>query len=990
MNPFNYLDRTVANILGAMKDLIHRGEDTQAMTPVVQEQIQNYFEWAVMQGGQGGDPFFGVEQADHPLRLNFVTGLNSLFLAKEVFARFPVLVSGNEASTLPLLARVMLLAKNHDEVSRINLSDIDCLTQFAGVSGSGLAVSIELLVSVIRMKLNGKPVQPRLIVVKLLARICLYNREQVKALGLENQTRDVLRSCETLLFREFVKASANQIRSGAGEDLQDLIQNLKRVLGEQGAMQRSLDSILDQAAGEKGMLPPLAGSIQGLFLIDISTILYRPNNNAGLAQYAEKWCGGHPGRKLALAILRRDFRELETLSHDHEAELTPVFQSQIATLVALELAVRDSFLDGEYDGYWENSRAIHDRLFDESEISNCLESEISAAIEALVVEIVQLAGEEGTKRFKRLVVRLDRLKALQVKNAKSEEPSDISDFFPPDGDVLLSKWVGQTHESFPEARQILSSNLIAQYGSKLSQGEELKPRLENYVKQAVFPKVNEADQRDLVSMVLYAHEINARLPQLSPRGVNTNSDSCNRSPMFVAAMLGNTQLIQDLVRNGIHKETPDNQGVTPLMAACRSEFSAQAIGEIIRTYLAPTDINKLDNLGYSALHHALIAGRIDAVRALVQAGARFSPTPMNNISPISALWCALASKEPNLRFARMDLQWILAQLRVEGVDLGNEFKRLPTGSKSIIATIVSDQDIWILRSFKEALRLGGLGSFGVLVDHTTLLQCFTSLLSTSNLPQGRDGKIQMLRDILNSGLGMKAFGTNSKSEFIPNLVHIFNLNEASNFWNDSAETQQRIISLISDYLVLEKSLFGDKSSIYDSNKFGQPYFEVLVRNRSLGDLAQVCLDIFFNESNVSETYNKAIRRSARAVMVSVPPLPKRAFGLLSKSHNDSEEELAKELAFKLQLCDGDAVKGINHKENQKIIWSTGCLPAISFDSVDSPVVIIAADIRLQYPHDPVACLRDHFRDGMLPALTNSGIFDHKGVLLYLRELILEA
>lgn len=980
MNPFNYQDRTVANILGAMKDLILRGEDTQAMTPVVKEQIQNYFHWALMQGGEGGDPFFGVQQTDHPLRLNFVTGLNSLFLAKQVFAEIPSLVRENGASTLPVLARVMLLAKDHEEVSRLDLSDRNYSRQLAGVSGSELAVSIELLVSVFKMKQNGSPVQPRSKVVDLLIEICLNNQDQVKALGLENQTRDVLRSCEALLFREYVTELASKIRSGSTTNLQ----HLKKALEGLGAIQRSLESILDQAAGEKGMLPPLAGSIQGRILMNISTILYRTNNESGLAHYAETWCGGRPGRKLVLAILRRDFRELETLSHDDEAELTPVFQNQIATLGALELAVRDSSLDGEFDMYWDNSRAIHNRLFSESEISNCLESEFSAAKEALLIELVQLAGEESTKRHKRLVERLD---SLQVKEAESEEPSEISDFFPAYGDVLLSKWAGQTHESFPEARQILSDNLLEQYESKLSQedGSELKRRLKNYVDQARLPVINESEQKDLVSIVLYAHKINGRLPKL-PDDINTNSDSCNRSPMFVAAMLGNTQLIKDLRTYNISRDTIDSQGVTPLMTACRSEFSAQAIGDTIKTYLAGTDINKLDRLGYSALHHALISGRIHAVRALVQAGARFSPTPMNNISPVSALWCALAASKS--QFARTDFQWILTQLSNEGVDLGNEFKRLPAGSKSIIATIVSDQTIWILRSFQEALRLGGLGSIGVLVDHTTLLQCFTSLLSTSS--QGRDGKIQMLRDILNSGLGMKAFGTNAKSDFIPNLVHIFNLKQASNFRNDSAETQQKIISLISDYLVLEKSLFGDKSSIYGSNQFGQPYFEVLVRNRSLGDLAQVCLGIFFNESNVSEMYNKAIRRSARAVMISVPPLPKRAFGLLSKSHTDSEDELAKELAFQLQLCDGDEVKGINNKENQKIMWLAGCLPAISFDSVDSSVVIIAPDTKLQYPHDPVACMRDYLRDGMLPTLTNSGIFDHKGVLLYLRELILEA
>ena len=981
MTQFNYQDRTVANILGAMKDLIHRGEDTQAMTPSFMEQVQSYCQWAVMQGGEGGDPFFGVQRADHPLRLNFVTGLNSLFLAKQVFAEFPALVRENGASKLPVLARVMLLAQNHEEVSRIDLSDRNYLRQLAGVSGSDLAVSIELLVSVFKMKRNGSPVQPRSKVVDFLIEICLSNQDQVKALGLENQTSEVLRSCEALLFRDYVAEFASKIRSGSNKNLQ----YLRKALEGLGAIQRSLDNILDQAAGEKGMLPPLAGSIQGRILIDISTILYRAGNDSGLAHYVNNWCGGRPGRKLVLAILRRDFRELETLSHDDETELTPVFQGQVATLGALELAVRDSFLDGEFDMYWDNSRAIHNRLFGESEIANCLESEFSAAKEALVVELVQLAGEEGSKRYKRLV---ERLESLEVKEAESEEPSDISDFFPADGDVLLSKWAGQTHESFPEARQILSNNLLEQYESKLSQedGSELKRRLRNYVDQARLPVINEAEQKDLVSIVLYAHKINDRLPKL-PEDINTNSDSCNRSPMFVAAMLGNTQLIEDLRRNGISRDTIDSQGVTPLMTACRSEFSAQAIGDTIKTYLAGTDINKIDSLGYTALHHALICGRIDAVRALVQAGARFSPTPMNDVKPISALWCALASK---LQFTRTDFQWILTQLSQEGVDLGNEFKRLPAGSKSIIATIVSDQTIWVLRSFQEALTLGGLGSLGVLVDHATLLQCFTSLLSTSS--HGRDGKIQMLRDILNSGLGMKAFGENSKSEFIPNLVHIFNMKQAVNFRNDSVEAQQQTMALISDYLRLEKSLFSEKSSIYGSNQFGQPYFEVLVRNRSLGDLAQVCLGIFFTESNVSEMYNKAIRRAARAVMISVPPLPKRAFGLLSKSHLDSEDQLAKELAFKLQFCDGDEVKGMNNnnEDKKKLRWTLGCLPAISFDSVDSPVVIIASDTKLKYPHDPVACMRDYLRDGVLPILANSAIFDHKGVLLYLRELILEA
>lgn len=95
--------------------------------------------------------------------------------------------------------------------------------------------------------------------------------------------------------------------------------------------------------------------------------------------------------------------------------------------------------------YWDNSRSIHNRLFSESDIANCLESEFSAAKEALIIEMDQLSGEESSKRYKRLEERLD---SLQVKEAESDEPTDISDFFPADGDVLLSKWAGQTHESF--------------------------------------------------------------------------------------------------------------------------------------------------------------------------------------------------------------------------------------------------------------------------------------------------------------------------------------------------------------------------------------------------------------------------------------------------------------------------------------------------------------------------------------------------------------
>jgi len=132
-------------------------------------------------------------------------------------------------------------------------------------------------------------------------------------------------------------------------------------------------------------------------------------------------------------------------------------------------------------------------------------------------------------------------------------------------------------------------------------------------------------------------------------------DELGRTPLLLAALQGNSELVGRLLAGGANIDTADETGVTPLMAA-----AMYGNVELLRTFLVPgirADFG--DKLGRAALHYAIAARQLAAVKLLLPLGPRL-PAPC--MDGKDALALAYETKDTKLitavlDFAPGDLEW---------------------------------------------------------------------------------------------------------------------------------------------------------------------------------------------------------------------------------------------------------------------------------------------------------------------------------------------
>lgn len=877
------------SLLVLMNRLMSEDETTRVRTAAQEEKIEQDIKQLL---DQGASPFMGVvgnQSILHPLWIDFINGRNALRLAKQVFAGYPRLLvdayedAGMAAGAdgvdgvvgmpmLPMLARLFLLASDHQENRDLNIEDPIYLYQLNRVTGRSLAIILDMLVccAALEIQENSK-------VKSLLTRLYTSRVEALAELREQGYAKAAINACDSFLFNLFIGEAADSARNNGRRSGE--LQYLREVLQSTGAYERGVAKLLDKASGENGSsLPPLRGSQDGELLKDLSLLLYRSNVETYIADHASNWAGDNPGKRFVLALMKRDF---ESLKLDSEASASE-YERQISILFALELAVRDPLMDtNEVTGYQQQSLSILSLWT--AETMKGLQAEIDDFVLRLEVEEDNEAKSTWLKSFD----------DEELPELKSEDLV-VEDFFPGAGDILVggpNVALLQTHHSFMSARQRSSDFYVRNYGFRMSQEEceKLVSRMNAWVSQPKILFEQHANGQNLISLVVKANELHEmlNLPRGQDPGFLLERDAFGRSPIFISAMLGNCELFTELCRAGVAPSAVDKQGVTPLMAASRFDFSEEAMSGIVMN--SRTNVNQLDDLGYSALGHALLCGRMNAVRALRAAGAKFfqaSPTT------VSSLRCLLSSSVP---FSLADMGEILRYMQEDGLNFASALALNPDGAGPSTVEIFDTKDSFVLDNLEEALR-GADPAFklGSTIDAGTLKDLLVSLFNSVAVKDSNRvlHQCRMLKLLISKGMAKNAFvwkaaGAQTVSHFLQTLIDAWaqvprKKREAINEEGVTSPFMVNVLEVLGALLQLEYQLFGSGASIYGSEQFGQPALEVLVRHPFFSRLLTVkCLDLFFSSPGVVDAAKKkTLLRSAKAAAIQTISTPPEAMHLL--------------------------------------------------------------------------------------------------------------
>lgn len=146
--------------------------------------------------------------------------------------------------------------------------------------------------------------------------------------------------------------------------------------------------------------------------------------------------------------------------------------------------------------------------------------------------------------------------------------------------------------------------------------------------------VNAYDARGHTALLLSAgHGLQDFVETLVAGGTDVNKAALpnGETPLYGASIEGHLEAVRTLLKNGAEVDTPDKNGVTPLIAACVRAPSIEVLNELLQH---EAEVDKVNAIGASALLVASENGHVEAIRILLDHGAHVNKTSDSGMTPL--------------------------------------------------------------------------------------------------------------------------------------------------------------------------------------------------------------------------------------------------------------------------------------------------------------------------------------------------------------------
>lgn len=303
---------------------------------------------------------------------------------------------------------------------------------------------------------------------------------------------------------------------------------------------------------------------------------------------------------------------------------------------------------------------------------------------------------------------------------------------------------------------------------------------------AVTPRPSRTDLRDALIAAAWAGDVpGAR--RLIAAGADVNDkDATQQSAHLIAASEGNLELLELTLQHGADVAALDSYNGTGVIRAAERGH-AHVVGRLVR---ADADVDHVNNLGWTALHEAIIFGDgstryADTVRVLAAAGADFAlASRKDGVAPadharsaghadvlttVSAVLSAQPPDDPNAALLKAaaagDADRVALALRAgAAIETRDERRRTPlllavtadrVDAARVLVTLGADPDAVDDRDDTPWLVTGVTGSvemLEVLLPARPDLTLRNRFGGTSLIPASERGHVDYVRRVVGTGI----------------------------------------------------------------------------------------------------------------------------------------------------------------------------------------------------------------------------------------------